>query len=135
MTEKSSRYRRTLNIRPTKEIPVASTVSDAAIARKYISKMDECIKRDIPFCLPLISFINISKAKKCFYTGLPLTAKTLTIDRIDANLGYERGNVVACHTTFNSFKAIVENEQNPLVLSNALKGLTKFHKAMTAKGE
>lgn len=110
-----------------KGVPV---LTDTDIAHRYLNKIRSCTDSGIPFCLSLQSFINLSRAKKCYYTGLPLTKNTITIDRVDASLGYENGNVVACHTAFNSFKGMIENGSNPLTYENCLKGMKKLSKRL-----
>ncbi len=81
---------------------------DVAIARRYQSKIDLSKERGIEFKLSLISFRNLAKAKRCYYTGLPLGPRTHTIDRIDCKKGYVKGNVVACHKSVNSAKNTLE---------------------------
>lgn len=104
--------------------------SDRRAAEVYLSKIQHSKDRGIEFNMPLISFLNITKAQKCHYTGLPVDNNSRTIDRIDSSKGYVKGNVVCCHKIFNSFKSIIEDPQNKLDLDNALRGLTKFKKCL-----
>ena len=101
-------------------------MNDARIARKYLSKMSNAKEKGIIFTLNLVSFRNIMRAKKCYFTGLPLTCDTISIDRVDCNKGYVKGNVVACHTSFNSLKGNLENPTTNLNLALAIKGLQKW---------
>lgn len=89
------------------------------VARKFCSKAQNAKDRGLEFTITLTSMRNILKAKKCFYTGLPLTLPDpamdgrlrptdLTIDRIDATKGYVPGNVVACCHAANSLKERAE---------------------------
>jgi len=108
-------------------------MNDITIARKYISKMQNASANNIEFDLPLISFMNVCRSKKCYYTGLPLDRKTLSVDRVNSSLGYVSGNVVAAHEQFNQFKAIIENPINKLTLDNTIKGLQKFKSKLNSQ--
>lgn len=85
-----------------------NTITDLEIAKAYISKAKNAEDRGLEFSLSFTSFKNIKRAKKCKYSGLILTRKTSTIDRVDPTKGYISGNVVACHTAINQAKSIVE---------------------------
>lgn len=106
---------------------------DVLIAKAYTSKAASSRDRGIDFTISFTSFKNMCKAKKCYFTGLPLTADTFTIDRIDSSKPYEHGNVVACHKEFNSLKSIFENPQSTLDLKRVLRGLKLTEKRI--KGE
>ena len=103
---------------------------DMVIAQSYMNKINNAKQRDIEFDLSFTSFKNMCKANKCYFTGMPLSATTFSIDRIDSNKGYVKGNVAACHTTFNSLKGIVENPNNELDLNKVLRGFIKTKKRM-----
>lgn len=120
----------TITAKP-KKTPNRFSSNDVDIAKAYVSKANSSIGRGIIFTLSYVGFKNLCKAKKCYFTGLPLTPETFTIDRVDANKGYESGNVVACHTSFNALKSILENPDNSLDISLATKGLVKCHKRIT----
>lgn len=117
-----------------KKTPNRFSSSDVDIAKAYMSKANNAVGRGIPFTLSFVGFKSLCKAKKCYFTGLPLTPETFSIDRVDSFKGYETGNVVACHTSFNALKGIVENKDNPLGLELATKGLIKCYKRIL-KGE
>jgi hypothetical protein len=90
---------------------------DIYCAKAYITKLQSCKSRGIGFELNFTSFKNLMRAKKCYYTGITLTRgggqegdpNYLTIDRIDNNLPYQKGNVVACCAKANQLKSLVEN--------------------------
>ena len=96
--------------------------NDVLIAKAYVSKASSSRDRGIEFTLSFTSFKNMCKAKKCYFTGLPLTEDTFTIDRIDSSKPYEHGNVVACHRDFNNIKSLMENPQSNLDLKTVLRG-------------
>lgn len=90
---------------------------DLYVARKLNSKAQNAKERGIEFKLTFQAMKNLLSAKKCYYTGISLTkgegsaaakASDLTIDRIDCEKGYEKGNVVACCHAFNQMKSYVE---------------------------
>ena len=95
---------------------MSSVDFDIYCARMYLKKIDSCRNRGIPFKLNLTSFKNLMRAKKCYYTGVKLVRGAnhehhecyLTIDRIDSNLPYQKGNVVACSLRANQLKSMVE---------------------------
>lgn len=91
---------------------------DLYVADKLRRKADNARERGIEFNMTFQAMKNILSAKKCHYTGLPLTkprigtmplrGSDLTIDRIDCAKGYVKGNVVACSYAANQLKAQVE---------------------------
>ncbi len=89
---------------------------DLYVAKKMSAKSQNAKDRGIEFSLTFASMRNLLSAKKCYYTGLPMTKPTgakqigsdLTIDRIDASKGYVKGNVVACCYAANQLKSQVE---------------------------
>ena len=103
---------------------------DVKIAQFYIKKVQQCKDRGIVFDLSFMQVKNMLKAKRCQYTGLPLTPGTFSIDRIDSSKGYVTGNVLACHKTFNAFKGTIENKTNSLTFDDVLKGLNKLNKLL-----
>jgi hypothetical protein len=93
-------------------------MEEIKIVNAYQSKYNRCKDESIAFTLTFAQFKKLRTAKKCFYTKLPLTDKTFSLDRIDSSKGYIPGNVVACSTAFNSIKAVWENPTSPLTLAN-----------------
>jgi hypothetical protein len=69
--------------------------NDVSIAMAYTSKAASSKARGIDFTISFTSFKNMCRAKKCYFTGLPLTPETFSIDRIDNTKPYEHGNVVS----------------------------------------
>lgn len=96
--------------------------SDMAIARFYILKSERAAVNGIEFNLSFTSFKNLSRARKCHFTGLKLDRDTFTIDRIDNSKGYVPGNVAACHKVFNQIKSIAENPSNDVTINMLAKG-------------
>ena len=89
---------------------------DLYVATKMQRKAQNAKDRGIEFSMTFTAMKNILRAKKCYYTGIPLTRPTgetmrasdLTIDRIDATKGYVPGNVVACCHAANKLKSFAE---------------------------
>ena len=90
--------------------------TDLQIAKKFVAKAQNASQRGISFDMKFTTFKNLMRAKKCFYTGAPLTDNgevvceptRRTVDRIDHKQGYVEGNVVACSHAFNQFKNEME---------------------------
>lgn len=115
-------------------------VDDLQVARKFISKRDNALQRGLEFSLSLRGMGNLLRAKKCYYTGIPLTepkagvplrASDRTIDRVDASKGYIAGNVVACCHAANHLKSLCEGggvegiKMGEKVFSKTLRRLSK----------
>ena len=105
------------------------------VAEKYINKLNNARKRGIEFDISIMSIRNILSAKRCYYTGVELTRPIygmdlrptdITIDRVDANKGYVRGNVVACCYEANQFKAMIEYGKFGMKGKKLLKVLDKM---------
>ena len=82
---------------------------DERVAKKYLSLKESSRDRGIEFGMSLTSLKNLYRAKKCYYTGEPMKLggnnhNSLTLDRVDNNKGYVKGNVVACVKWFNELK-------------------------------
>lgn len=91
---------------------------DTLIAEKYLNKYHNARNMKIEFNLSFTSFKNLMNSKKCYYTGVQMTTKLSgktikgtdrTVDRLDSNKGYIKGNVVACCHTVNKIKGTLEN--------------------------
>ena len=109
------------------------------VLTKYKNKVQNAKERGIEFSLSLTSFINLMKAKKCQYSGVTLTEPEFgnpsptdrTIDRIDPNKGYVKGNVVVCCHAANQLKSFCEKggekgmKLGIKILSNANKRMKK----------
>lgn len=119
---------------PSSNRTKAAKGDDIALARAYLNKADQAKAKGIEFSISLTSFKNMLKARKCFFTGLPLTAETFSIDRIDNTKGYVAGNVASCHLNFNSLKAMIENPTTQLNIDNVTKAMVKLSKRVN-KGD
>ncbi len=111
-------------------------MKDIDIARKYMSKFGFAKDSGIHFDLSFTSFKNMCRAKRCQLTGILLTDKSgqclkatdRTIDRIDSNKGYIKGNcMVVCHGA-NEFKSRFENGKNLIKTNHAMKILRFMEK-------
>lgn len=112
---------------------------DLYLARKYVMKEENAKRRGIPFKLTFQSYKNLMRAKKCYYTGIELSdvegaADQRTIDRINANKGYEKGNVVACCHAFNQLKAKMEHDGS-IFLPNFQKAVGKMFKTVNTRSK
>lgn len=103
---------------------------DTRAARKLILIQERCKDRGLTFNLSFRTTKRILMRKTCYFTGLPLDKNTITFDRIDNSIGYEEGNVVACHTCFNKLKGVIENTNNDLDMRNTYRGIKKWIQCM-----
>ncbi len=100
----------TLKLRPTTKWESAVTESDfdLMVANKLHQLKNSANIRNKEFNLTFADVKRLVKRKTCYYTGLKfdqsLNDYQLTIDRIDSNIGYVRGNVVACLNAVNAAK-------------------------------
>lgn len=95
-------------------------MDDIKVARKLLHLKSSAEKRGLEFNLSFTSVKNLLSSKKCFYTGVTFVDKEqhplmLTIDRVDNNKGYIKGNVVACTKEFNEKKSGITMEDIKLL--------------------
>lgn len=100
----------TPKLRPTTKWESAVTESDfdLMVANKLHQLKHSATTRNKEFNLTFADVKKLVKRKTCHYTGLKfdpsLNDYQLTIDRVDSNIGYVRGNVVACLNAVNAAK-------------------------------
>lgn len=102
---------------------------DCLVARKYRDKVSSSKTRNIEFKLSLNEFRQLLMRKNCAYTGIPLTLHTqgnpsntdLSIERIDNNKGYVKGNVIAVCYAANNIKSVFEDPNTFLTVKDAVK--------------
>lgn len=88
------------------------------IINKWNSIQASAHSRGKEFNLTLLSVRNLLSAKKCYYTGRPLTEKNISIDRIDNTKGYVIGNVCACDIEVNNLKNSLSKKDIEKILKN-----------------
>ena len=129
---KPAEPRPTLTLNKPKEetdpVPLSKEISDENVARKYLQLKESATRRGKDFTISLSDVRTLLKKKTCYYTGLPFTDEvnySRTVDRIDVNKGYIKGNVVACTHIANQLKEmLVENKEAPFRTN--VKALKKF---------
>ena len=91
---------------------------DQLVIRKLINKQQNAKHRGLEFNMTHAIMRDLLIATHCFYTGLPLTenvhgegwkATDRTIERVDNEKGYIKGNVVAVCWAANQAKSVFEN--------------------------
>ena len=92
------------------------------ITGKYYHLMRSASTRNKDFNLTRTDVRRLLERKTCFYTGLPFSTRegspyTRTIDRVNAEHGYVKGNVVACCKMANEFKNQLLENGNGLSLN------------------
>lgn len=104
---------------------------ELAVARKYMYLMQSAVRRGKDFNLTLPDVRKLLSRKTCAYTGVHFSSEnTRTVDRVDSNKGYVKGNVVAVTHKANQLKnTLFENKSSELLLD--LKQLNNFCKNVT----
>lgn len=76
------------------------------IANKYKSTLSNAITRGIDFDLSIKDVEQLMTEKYCYYTGVAFDSEenSITFDRVDHEIGYIPGNVVACTLKANHLK-------------------------------
>lgn len=105
-------------------------VTDDQVVDFYVRKRSSSKTRGIEFSLSLQSCRNLLAASKCYFTGVPITESNFSVDRVDSNKGYVKGNVVTCDRDFNMWKGVIENDINNLTYETAIKGIKKLDKTL-----
>lgn len=75
------------------------------VATKYTNIIKSAVKRQLEFNLDIKDIEDLVSQRRCFYTGVEFdSTNLLTFDRVNHELGYVKGNVVACTTQANALK-------------------------------
>jgi len=100
-------------------------ITDIDVARKFISMVSGAESRGKTFELTLNDVRKLLKVKKCQYTGVVLdkyhssegiiNPHGRTIDRLDPNVGYVKGNVYAVSHVANSIKNVLFEDNSSVV--------------------
>lgn len=104
-----------------------SEISDLDVAKKMLKIFQSAVDRGLKFDLTFETVKSLLLYPTCFYTGKKFEEDGMfgrSFDRIDSNLGYVEGNVVACTVDINQKKANLSFEEIELLylkLSGILK--------------
>ena len=111
---------------------------DARVSAKFLRLVKSAEKRGKEFDLTFQDVKSIMKRKTCYYTGIRLTecgngdtpkATDRTVERIDPDKGYVRGNVVAvCHAANKIKNLTMELETSDMNIG--IKALARFVKTV-----
>lgn len=88
---------------------------DFTLIKKYQNKVHSSRDRKIPFLLTFAQYKRLLSRKTCYYSGVrfgTVPSMKLTLDRIDANIGYTVANTVPCLDVINQAKALFENKDH-----------------------
>ena len=102
-------------------------ITDLVVAKKYVALALSASKRDIEVSISFAELKRVMKTDTCHFTGEQLNHinedyNQHSLDRIDNDKGYVKGNVVACSRGFNQF---VKGELTVTQIKNLMKGLEK----------
>lgn len=84
---------------------------DLKVGRKWVQLRQSALRRGKEFDLTFSDVSRLLKRKTCAYTGLPFQNSDMqnrTIDRLDPEKGYVKGNVYAVHNAANAIKSTFE---------------------------
>lgn len=102
-------------------------MTDLEIAKRLVRTEQSATNREYDFDLTFNQLKKLLHTKRCYITGVPLQTEHeqnpdyLTLERLDNDLGYVHGNVVACSLHMNKRKAnltVLEIEQMYEALRN-----------------
>jgi cupin superfamily acireductone dioxygenase involved in methionine salvage len=101
-------------------------ITDLIVARKYVALVQSASKREIEVSISFAELKRVMKTNTCHFTGEELNHinedyNQHSLDRIDNEKGYVKGNVVACSSGFNSVKGSLTVNQIKILM----KGLKK----------
>ena len=98
------------------------TDEQVLIVKKYLSVLESAKRRGLAFNLTLSDVKRLMSRKTCFYTKRKFN-NTIdhpdypTLDRIDCNKGYVKGNVVVCTKYSNELKSNLFEHKDVDILS------------------
>jgi hypothetical protein len=109
-------------------------ISDARIAKRYLTLYNKCQRDNIPFNLTLGQYKQLFRRKLCPYTGIVLKDSVLhqgdkvppchpTVDKIIPERGYIAGNVILASYGGNTMKGNIDL----CTAKNVVKVLEKYH--------
>jgi hypothetical protein len=91
-----------------------NTLSDLEVAKKMIKIFQSAVDRKLEFDLSFTTVKKLLQEPKCYYTGKKFEENGVyarSFDRVDSDLGYIEGNVVACTVDINSKKSNLTFEE------------------------
>lgn len=91
-----------------------SDLSDLEVAKKMIKIFQSAVDRKLEFDLSFNTVKKLLQEPKCYYTGKKFEENGVyarSFDRVDSDLGYVEGNVVACTVDINSKKSNLTFEE------------------------
>jgi len=103
--------RRKTNSRRAKK---TNTLTDLEVAKKMIKIFQSAVDRKLEFDLSFITVKKLLLEPSCYYTGKKFEETGVfarSFDRVDSDLGYVEGNVVACTVDINSKKSNLTFEE------------------------
>ena len=83
-------------------------ITDLVVATKYVTLARNAQTRGIDVTISFAELKRVLKQTHCYFTGVELNdinedENQFSLDRIDNDKGYVKGNVVACARSFNQF--------------------------------
>ena len=89
-------------------------LTDLEVAKKMIKIFQSAVDRKLEFDLSFNTVKKLLQEPKCYYTDKKFEESGVyarSFDRVDSDLGYVEGNVVACTVDINSKKSNLTFEE------------------------
>ncbi len=94
--------------------PKTENLSDLEVAKKMLKIYQSAVDRKLDFDLSFETVRNLLLEPTCYYTNKPFEETgnfARSFDRVNSDLGYVEGNVVACTVDINSKKSNLSFEE------------------------
>lgn len=107
-----------------KEILDSEKPFDLLVGEYWVKLRTSALRRGKDFNLTFSDVRKLMLKKKCEYTGAPLIGVNRTVDRLDPNKGYIKGNVYAVSPQANQAKNMLfESETSVIRMTTKEAGL------------
>lgn len=94
--------------------PKTENLSDLEVAKKMLKIYQSAVDRKLEFDLSFDTVRSLLEEPTCYYTKKPFEETgnfARSFDRVNSDLGYVEGNVVACTVDINSKKSNLSFEE------------------------
>lgn len=104
-----------------KEAATEMAKRDIAWAKGYLSKVESSRQRGIEFTLTFAEYSDLLSTTVCGYSGIELNYSNRTIERINPEIGYVAGNVIAVSAKANGQKSALDQFIKEVHISDEMK--------------
>jgi hypothetical protein len=111
--------------------PKTEDLSDLEVAKKMLKIYQSAVDRKLDFDLSFETVKNLLLEPTCYYTNKQFEEVgnfARSFDRVNSELGYVEGNVVACTVDINSKKSNLSFDEIEILYKVLSKSQTTIHK-------